>query len=113
MGDRAEHQRDSDAPSASKPDEEETALIIFTSGTSGEPKAVVLSHRAVLARLQMTLHVTRKLPHQVDESARDVTLLTGPLFHVGAMQTLLRAVIVGDTLVLLARPVRSRRRARA
>ena len=80
--------------------EGETALVIFTSGTSGEPKAVVLSHRAVLARLQMTLHITRKLPHQVDESARDITLITGPLFHVGSMQTLLRAVIVGDTLVL-------------
>jgi acyl-CoA synthetase (AMP-forming)/AMP-acid ligase II len=81
-------------------DEEETAVIIFTSGTSGQPKAVVLSHRAVLARLQMTLHVTRKLPHQVAESAHDVALISGPLFHVGQMQTLLRAVIVGDTLVL-------------
>ncbi|WP_029001038.1 class I adenylate-forming enzyme family protein [Azohydromonas australica] len=80
--------------------EDETALVIFTSGTSGSPKAVVLSHRALLARLQMTLHVTRKLPHQVDESAHDVTLITGPLFHVGGMQTLLRALIVGDTLVL-------------
>jgi acyl-CoA synthetase (AMP-forming)/AMP-acid ligase II len=80
--------------------EAETALIIFTSGTSGQPKAVVLSHRAVLARLHMTLHVTRKLPHQVDGSARDVTLITGPLFHVGGMQTLLRAAVVGDTLVL-------------
>jgi acyl-CoA synthetase (AMP-forming)/AMP-acid ligase II len=94
------HEPDSDVPSAGTPDEEATALIIFTSGTSGEPKAVVLSHRAVLARLQMTLHITRKLPHQVDGSAHDVTLLTGPLFHVGSMQALLRAVIVGDTLVL-------------
>jgi acyl-CoA synthetase (AMP-forming)/AMP-acid ligase II len=80
--------------------EDETAVIIFTSGTSGQPKAVVLSHRAVLARLHMTLQVTRKLPHQVDESAHDVALITGPLFHVGQMHTLLRGVIVGDTLVV-------------
>jgi acyl-CoA synthetase (AMP-forming)/AMP-acid ligase II len=81
-------------------DEEEPAAIIFTSGTSGQPKAVVLSHRAILARLQMTLHVTRKLPHQLDESAHDVTLVTGPLFHVGGMQTLLRALVIGGSLVL-------------
>ena len=90
---------DAPAMQAGSGGEEETALVIFTSGTSGQPKAVVLSHRAVLARLQMTLHVTRKLPHQLDDSARDVTLITGPLFHVGGMQSLLRAVVVGDTLV--------------
>jgi len=91
---------DVDATDDASRSEEDTALVIFTSGTSGQPKAVVLSHRALLARLHMTLQVTKKLPHQVDESARDVTLITGPLFHVGGMQTLLRAVIVGDTIVL-------------
>jgi steroid-24-oyl-CoA synthetase len=91
---------DDPIPAGGSCDEAETAVIIFTSGTSGQPKAVVLSHRAVLARLHMTLHVTRKLPQQVNESSRDVTLITGPLFHVGAMQTLLRGLMVGDTLVL-------------
>ncbi|MBU6499301.1 MAG: acyl--CoA ligase [Rhodospirillales bacterium] len=81
-------------------EEEETCLVIFTSGTSSDPKAVILSHRAIIARLQMTLHVTRKMPHQIDEAVHDVTLLTGPLFHVGTMQALLRAMVVGDTLVL-------------
>jgi acyl-CoA synthetase (AMP-forming)/AMP-acid ligase II len=85
---------------AGSQDETETAMIIFTSGTSGQPKAVVLSHRAVLARLHMTLHVTKKLPHQLDGSGRDVTLITGPLFHVGNMQALLRTIVVGETLVL-------------
>jgi acyl-CoA synthetase (AMP-forming)/AMP-acid ligase II len=54
----------------------------------------------VLARLHMTLQITRKLPHQLDDAAHDITLITGPLFHVGSMQALLRAMVVGDTLVL-------------
>jgi acyl-CoA synthetase (AMP-forming)/AMP-acid ligase II len=91
-----------DAPGADTTslDEEEPAVIIFTSGSEGRPKAVVLSHRALLAGLQMLLHVTRRLPHQLDETAADVGLHTGPLFHVGGVQTLLRAITVGSTLVM-------------
>lgn len=81
-------------------DEEDPAVVIFTSGTEGRPKAVVLAHRSLLAGLQMLLDVSRRLPGQIDETSGDVALHTGPLFHIGGVQTLIRAITVGDTLVM-------------
>jgi acyl-CoA synthetase (AMP-forming)/AMP-acid ligase II len=94
-----------DAPNVSLPDagdENDDAVVIFTSGTSGRPKAALLSHRALLAGLQMLLHITKRYPHQVTETNGEASLHTGPMFHVGGIQTLLRAAIVGDTLVMPA-----------
>ena len=81
-------------------DENDDAVVIFTSGTSGRPKAALLSHRSLLAGLQMLLHITRRLPHQVDETSGQTALHTGPMFHIGGVQTLLRSVVVGDTLIM-------------
>lgn len=81
-------------------DEEAPAAVVFTSGTSGRPKAAVLSHRALLAGLHQLLHVSRRLPQQIDEASGDVGLHTGPLFHIGGVQTLQRALTVGGTLVM-------------
>jgi acyl-CoA synthetase (AMP-forming)/AMP-acid ligase II len=83
-------------------DENDPTAVIFTSGTSGRPKAVVLSHRSLLAGLQQLLQVSRRLPHQVDETSGDIGLHTGPLFHIGGIQMLLRAITVGSTLVMPA-----------
>jgi acyl-CoA synthetase (AMP-forming)/AMP-acid ligase II len=83
-------------------DEEDAAFIIFTSGSEGRPKAVVMPHRALLANLQMLLHITRRLPHQVEDATGETALHTGPLFHIGGGQTLMRALMVGDTLVMPA-----------
>jgi acyl-CoA synthetase (AMP-forming)/AMP-acid ligase II len=81
-------------------DENEPGVIIFTSGTSGKPKGVVLSHRSLLANLQMLLHMTKRLPQQLTETSADIALHTGPLFHIGGAQAMLRAVTVGNTLIM-------------
>jgi acyl-CoA synthetase (AMP-forming)/AMP-acid ligase II len=80
--------------------ENDPAAVIFTSGTSGRPKAVLLAHRSLLAGLHMLLHITKRLPDQVAETHGTTALHTGPMFHIGGIQTLLRSVIVGDTLVM-------------
>jgi long-chain acyl-CoA synthetase len=82
--------------------EDDPAVIIFTAGTTGAPKPVVLAHRSVIANLHNLLVMSRRLPHQVDGSrAPAVSLQSGPLFHIGGLQALLLALLGGNTLVFL------------
>jgi long-chain acyl-CoA synthetase len=83
-------------------DEDDPAVIIFTAGTTGRPKPVVLAHRSVIANLHNLLVMSGRLPQQVDGSRpAAVSLQSGPLFHIGGLQSLLLALLGGNTLVFL------------
>src|SRR5205807_6525092 len=83
--------------------EDEAAIVLFTSGTSGPPKGAVLPHRSVIALQHTLLHVTRQLPHTLTgEFPREVSLQSGPLFHIGGVQALVRQLLLGGTLVFPA-----------
>jgi long-chain acyl-CoA synthetase len=83
-------------------DENDPGLIVFTAGTTGLPKGATLAHRSWIATMHQSLAVSRRLPHMLKPDDRGfVSLLTGPLFHIGGLQALGLALIGGGTLVFL------------
>lgn len=81
--------------------EDDEALIVFTSGSTGAPKAVALSHRSVVANQQNLLSRSRRLANDDDKSApQTVSLVCTPLFHIGGVSNLITLPITGGRLVL-------------
>ncbi len=69
--------------------------MVTTSGTSGQPKGVVLTHEAVAASARAT---TARL--RVDPS-RHVWLACLPLAHIGGLSVVTRAIITGTPVLVL------------
>src|SRR4051812_20798682 len=70
--------------------------VIYTSGTSGRPKGVELSHGNHLASAVASAETLGVLPE-------DRWLSPLPLFHVGGLAVLLRSALYGTTAVLQER----------
>ncbi len=86
---------DAAPPVAVEPDD--TAILPFSSGTTGLPKGVVLTHGNLVASLCATRTVQR-----VD--ADDVLIGVLPLFHIYGMQvTLNLGLLAGATIVTMPR----------
>ncbi|HPX38558.1 MAG TPA: class I adenylate-forming enzyme family protein [Mycobacterium sp.] len=81
-------------------DEEDPAVILFTSGSTGMPKAVELPFRSVVANQQNVLARSRQLPQNIPaDSPQPVNLISTPLFHIGAFATLITQTITGGRIV--------------
>ncbi|MGV9949844.1 class I adenylate-forming enzyme family protein [Rhodococcus aetherivorans] len=82
-------------------DLDDPALILFTSGSSGSPKAVVLSERSVIVNQHHLLLRSRRLPQDLDPVAdQSVTLVCTPLFHIGGVSNILTNLLTGSRMVL-------------
>jgi acyl-CoA synthetase (AMP-forming)/AMP-acid ligase II len=77
------------------PHERRAAAICYTSGTTGRPKGVLYSHRALV------LHsMAAGLPDAMDISMRDTVLPVVPMFHANAWGLPYTATMCGAAIVL-------------
>ena len=75
-------------------DPESVAVWLFTSGTSGEPKAALLRHRHLVSYVLSTIEF---MCAEEDEA----TLVSVPAYHVAGMAAVLSATYAGRRLVYL------------
>ena len=78
------------------PDPEKLAALLYTSGTSGRPRAAMLTHRALLANLEQVARVRPPMMH-----GDDVVLGALPLFHVYGLNAVLGNVLRHRAKLLL------------
>ncbi|MDT7551532.1 MAG: steroid-24-oyl-CoA synthetase [Pseudonocardiales bacterium] len=82
--------------------EDDLALIMFSSGTTGAAKAVLMSHRSVVANIHNLLVLTGRLPDELPEHhPGTVSMLSVPLFHLAGIQTSITTLLSGGRLVFL------------
>ena len=74
-------------------DEDDTTIIMFTSGTTGTPKGVMLSHNSFSSYI-----LSNVAP--VDPDVDERNILTVPLYHIAGIQSMMAAVYGGRTIVI-------------
>src|SRR4029079_5677856 len=75
------------------PDPGPPPMFLYTSGSSGRPKGVVLSHRSHLWVIEMRRRAAAAPPER--------PLVAAPLYHMNALAVSQAALAQGDTIILL------------
>ena len=75
-------------------DDEETTVIMFTAGTTGVPKGVMLTHESFSGYLLSNVE-------PADPDVEETNLLTVPFYHIAGLQAAMAAVYGGRTLVVM------------
>jgi acyl-CoA synthetase (AMP-forming)/AMP-acid ligase II len=84
-----------DVPFFTEVDDDDAAMVIYTSGTTALPKGVVLTHKTLTAYVVNT-------QNPVDPTADpDVTMVAVPFFHVAGATTMLGSLWAGRKLAIL------------
>jgi long-chain acyl-CoA synthetase len=88
---------DTPRPTPALQDPEKLAALLYTSGTSGRPRAAMLTHRALLANIEQVAAVEPPMMH-----GDDVVLGVLPLFHVYGLNAVLGGVLRHRAKLVLA-----------
>jgi len=75
-------------------DPDEVALLLYTSGTTGAPKAAILRHRHLASYVINTVEFASAAPE-------DATLLSVPPYHIAGVMNLLSNLYMGRRIVYL------------
>ncbi|CAH2267399.1 jg27582 [Pararge aegeria aegeria] len=83
---------------------QDTSLLLYSSGTTGLPKAVELTHRNIVANLEQQSGDEFKKFNDTTETNQDITLAYLPMFHCYGLSVIcLSKLSVGLKLVTLPR----------
>jgi len=73
--------------------DEDTTILMYTAGTTGFPKGVMLSHNS------FSIYVLENVT-PADPVTEEKNILTVPLYHVAGIQAMMAAIYGGRTLVM-------------